>query len=136
MKQLIYHCIQWLTRRQNKSAVREAHKQWGDGWLAPDRLTLSLRLDLARSHTPFNAHLMEEVYQDILQLCARPIEKSPWMWLPLDLHTTVENHLQTPDTQTSEKKRKAMIACAQWMSNSNHLCRTRHAVNNSKNMLH
>lgn len=123
MKQVIYRCIQWLSHRQNTSAVRCAHKQWGNGWLAPDKLSLSSRLDLARSHAPFNVHLMEEVYQEILRLCARPIDKSPWMWVPLDINSVIEEHV---DNCPSDKKRSAMRACAQWMSRPNNLRRTIH----------
>lgn len=123
MRQMIYHCIQWLSRWQNTSAVRSAHKQWGNGWLAPDKLPLSSRLDLARSHAPFNVHLMEEVYEEILRLCARPIDKSPWMWVPLDVCAAIEDHMESCAT---EKKRNAMRACAQWMSCSNNLRRTIH----------
>lgn len=123
MRQLVFNCIQWLSHRQKISAVRAAHKKWGDGWVAPDRLPLSSRLDLARSHAPFNAHLMEEMYAEILRLCARPIEKSPWMWVPLNLFEELEQHLDACD---NSKKRKAMHACAQWMTQSKNLRRTVH----------
>jgi len=117
-------CVQWLHQRQKILAVRSAHRQWGDGWLAPDRLPLSTRLSLARSHTPFNVHLMEEVYHEILRVCGRPIEKSPWMFLPLDFPTILQSHV---DQCPNDKRRRALSACAKWMT-TNNLRRTTHLI--------
>lgn len=123
MKKIVYKCIQWWDTRQKKAAVRSAHKQWGHGRVAPRQLTLSKRFSLCRTNLPFNQPLMEEVYQEILNICARPIDKSPWVWLPLNIVEEVEQHLSNACTYT-EKKMRAMRACAQWMSTPHNLRRT------------
>lgn len=125
MKKIVYNCIQWLDARQKKAAVRVAHKQWGHGRVAPHHLPLSKRLSLCRANLPFNQPLMEEVYQEILNICARPIEKSPWVWLPLNIVEQVEEHLSNVSfsnaSMYTDKKIRAMRACAQWMSTPNNL---------------
>lgn len=122
MRKMAYNCIQWFIHRQKKSAVRAAHKQWGHGRLAPHRLSFSQRLSLCRAHQPFNQRLMEDVYHEILRVCAKPIEKSPWMWLPLNVVEHIDEHLQQSDY--SSKKISAMRSCAKWMSLANNLPKT------------
>lgn len=126
VKKNVYNkCIQWWRERQKRAAVRIAHKQWGHGRVAPYQLPLSKRFSLCRTNLPFNQPLMEEVYQEILNVCARPMEKTPWVWLPLNIVEEVEQHLSNALTYT-DKKIRAMRACAQWMSTPNNL---RHTIN-------